>query len=129
MLQGRSFALAGSVIYSQRHHCGSPGACLRRRVAKINDVVGALQDRSDDLALNSNPLSMNNPQEFCAPATRFLDIILNNCANLRRRDRVQIDDVAEFDCYNIREWIVRVDCLVFVFISNRDCRSFAFQGA
>ena len=120
-----SFGFARGIIHTQRHHCSSPGTRLRGRIPEINDVGGSLEDRSNHLALDSDSLSVNNAQTARAAAVRFLDIILNNRANLPRRDRVQVDDVSEFDCDNIREWIVRVQRVIFVLIGDRDGRSFA----
>ena len=119
------------IIDSQRHDRSSPATRLRRRVSKINNVGCAREDRPNHLALHADSPAVNDAHPKHAPAVRLLEVVFNHCANLTRRNRVQIDHVLEFDDDYIGEGIVRVELPAFIFggLDRRAPRTFRLKLA
>jgi len=64
------------------------------------------KDTSDNFALSSDSLSVNNAYPANPLIASFFDVVFNNRSNLTRRDRVQVENILKRDDYSVRKWVV-----------------------
>lgn len=103
-----------------------------RGIVISTDEGGAIEDFSDDLALDSDPLAVNDADVAVAVTARFDQIFLDDRLDLSRRDRMKVEDIPDLESHRFVEWIeVRLGFfrLVGHFLNFFQRQGFRRQGA
>src|SRR5262249_30881064 len=106
-----------SILYPlsfESNHRSSPAACVRGSVAVVNNIRSAREYRANDLTLYADALTVNDPHPANSPSTRLIKIVFHHRPKLRRRYRMQIEHVLEFDDHRIRKRVVWIDTFVVI---------------
>ena len=107
-LSSDSFALA------QEDNGCSQAPSFRRGVGPSFNKFCAAEDFPNDLSLHAYTFSVNDPRNSEARFMRLPQVLLNNTADITRRNCVQIYDVCQWQLNWFRKRIVGIDALVRV---------------
>ncbi len=81
-------------------------AGIGRCVVISPDERSPIQNISNDFALDSDPFPVNDANEAITMRARFAEVLLDDCSDLPRWDRMQIEDIADLDPHRLIERIV-----------------------
>jgi hypothetical protein len=76
------------------------------RVRPIENKTSSLKHTAHNLALHADSFPVNDAHDSEAFRVSFAQVFLNDCFHLSRRNRVQIEDVSDFDHDRLGKWVV-----------------------
>ena len=81
---------------------------MRWGVGPVEDEFGAREDGADGFTLDADSFAVNDSHGLEAFFTRQAQVLFDDCFNVARRNRVEIEDVRDFDLDRLWKWIVRI---------------------
>jgi len=80
----------------------------------VSYVRSAREDRANDLSLNTNSLTVDDPNAADSTPPCLFKVVFNYRANLGRRYRMQIEHVSKFDHHHFWKRVVWIDIFVVI---------------
>ena len=100
---GLCIALVGRF---ESNNSRSPSSRVGRRVCPLQNKLSPFQDISHNLALYADALAMDDAYYGEAFSVGLAQVFFDDGFHLFRRNRVQIENVCDFDHDRFRKWVV-----------------------
>jgi hypothetical protein len=80
---------------SKDHDSGTPAACLRGGIPKVQDKAGAGQNGANDFTLHADAAAVNHADCPESQAMGLNEVFLYNSRNVAGRNTVEIEDIGD----------------------------------